>query len=986
MKNLITIFFTVGILLLPLRGDVVTDGTLGTAASLTGPEFAITENLGQRSGNGLFHSFQTFNLATGERATFSGSGEIAHIFSRVTGGTVSQIDGTIRSTIPNANLYLINPDGIVFGANAEIDVDGNFSATTAEVVLFQENKTFEQSGNAPLLAIADPVSFGFLKSNPGTITFDGANLTVNSEKNLTIAGGDISIGNNARLTAPNGHIRVAAVSSTGQLPIALWDTSNFNSLANVEIAGGSRASVSGDNAGKITVRGNNLTIKESSAVFNSVTGAGTGGITDIKLSGKLLLDNGTIQNDVGRSATGTAGDMRIQASEIAMLPGGFVSSETFGAGNSGSIFIDTEKFSIDGNANAFTGIFTSTYSSSFPGIGGNIEVNAKESFFNNNVSVESSSFGLGNAGRITLNSDRIEITDQTVISARSASNFEGGNAGDISITAGSMLINNASIKSSTDNQNDSGKIDVTITNGNLNIANGGFIDADTNYLGNGGDIDITIPNGDLVMDGQFSQGQITRISTGSRDPFRVGANGKSGDITITAKNVNLLNEARITSNTNSLGDSGKITLTSDTLTIDGGGNQSTIDTGLLSESININSGSSGKGGDIEITSKAITLLQAGVISATTNNPGAAGNIKINNQGGTLIIDGQNTFATTGIRTSSSATLGNGGDAGRIDINTGELSIFAGATITSLTTGEGLGGLVNVQADSILIDDKGTFLNTGITTEALQDRFNFAQGKKAGDIQLNAQAIRVLNRGEINSQSRSEANGGEINLNTGLLELANSSNITTSASSTGNAGLITVNGNSTITLTENSAISSSANTGFAGNIVIEKADAVALTNSKISVQSNQGDAGKVFINAGKDILLTQSEISAQAGNNGGNLEFNSRFVGMTDSRLTANAVSGNGGVISLNLQFLYSLGNSSITAISQQGSNGIVNVRNTVEFFSSLLPIQEELLSNETSLLNTCALHDPFANSFIMKGKGGVPYQPQNFLPVYFLNP
>src|SRR4029434_7767316 len=111
-------------------GQVVLDGKFGSGA-LAGPNYNITAKMGAIHGNNLFHSFAQFNLAACEVAAFSGPDNIRNILSRVTGGSPSLIDGTIRSEIPGANFFFLNPNGVMFGPNAALDVSGAFSATSA---------------------------------------------------------------------------------------------------------------------------------------------------------------------------------------------------------------------------------------------------------------------------------------------------------------------------------------------------------------------------------------------------------------------------------------------------------------------------------------------------------------------------------------------------------------------------------------------------------------------------------------------------------------------------------------------------------------------------------------------------------------------------------------------------------------------------------------------------------------------------------------
>src|SRR2546422_8246296 len=166
----------------PGAAQIVLDGTTGPPQQiLPGPNstFTIGANLGTLSNPGkpsnLFHSFQTFNLAKGERALFTVGSvplppgtQINNVISRVTGGA-STIDGTIQSTIPNANFYLLNPSGVLFKENARINVPASFHVSTANSLAFSEGLPFPAEKVTPApgtLSSAAPSSFGFLGSTP----------------------------------------------------------------------------------------------------------------------------------------------------------------------------------------------------------------------------------------------------------------------------------------------------------------------------------------------------------------------------------------------------------------------------------------------------------------------------------------------------------------------------------------------------------------------------------------------------------------------------------------------------------------------------------------------------------------------------------------------------------------------------------------------------------------------------------------------------
>ena len=159
------------VLVLPIAGaraqGITVDGRLSPAQTLAGPNYAIRAELGRRVGGNLFHSFGRFGLTQGEAATFSGPSGVNNVIGRVTGGAQSSIDGTVRSTMPGANLYLINPAGVVFGPNARVDVSGSFHASSADYLRFQDGARFQATNpDASTLTSAPPAAFGFLACPP----------------------------------------------------------------------------------------------------------------------------------------------------------------------------------------------------------------------------------------------------------------------------------------------------------------------------------------------------------------------------------------------------------------------------------------------------------------------------------------------------------------------------------------------------------------------------------------------------------------------------------------------------------------------------------------------------------------------------------------------------------------------------------------------------------------------------------------------------
>ena len=154
------------------RAQVVHDGSLGPAQALAGPAFAIPHTNGLTAGDNPFPSFSQFDLASGESATFSGPANIANLLSRVTGGSQSTINGLLQTEgMPNANFFFINPAGVVFGPEAQIDVPAAFVVSTADVLELAEGGRFAATTDPAdsVLTMASPVAFGFLDDSPASI-------------------------------------------------------------------------------------------------------------------------------------------------------------------------------------------------------------------------------------------------------------------------------------------------------------------------------------------------------------------------------------------------------------------------------------------------------------------------------------------------------------------------------------------------------------------------------------------------------------------------------------------------------------------------------------------------------------------------------------------------------------------------------------------------------------------------------------------------
>jgi filamentous hemagglutinin family protein len=230
---------------------ITIDGRLSPAQTLVGPNYTIGANLGKQVGSNLFHSFGQFSLShtpVPQSASFTSTGStgpISNVIGRVTGGNQSNINGAIVSAIPGANLYLINPSGIVFGPNATVNVSGSFHAATADYLKMSDGAKFQATKpDGSTLSAASPAAFGFLTAAPAQISVNGSTLGP-VPGTLGLVGGPVSI-TRATLSAPAGTIHVTSAAGTGEVPVDPRNASalTVTSFGPVAVMDGSKLDVS----------------------------------------------------------------------------------------------------------------------------------------------------------------------------------------------------------------------------------------------------------------------------------------------------------------------------------------------------------------------------------------------------------------------------------------------------------------------------------------------------------------------------------------------------------------------------------------------------------------------------------------------------------------------------------------------------------------------------------------------------------------------
>jgi filamentous hemagglutinin family protein len=529
---------------------ITADGT--TATDVTTPDGSNFDiNGGDRAGSNLFHSFGNFGVPNGGSANFLNPVDIANIISRVTGGKTSTIEGLIKAN-GSANLFLINPAGIIFGPNASLNIGGSFLGSTADSLLFPEGEfSATNLQTPPLLTINAPIGLN-LRDNPSPISNNSqTGLQVQSGKNVSLVGGDVSL-DGGGITAPGGRIELGGLTAAGTVGINNDSSLSFpDSVArsNVSLTNGAFVDVIGEGGGFITVNANNLEILDGSGLLAGI-GAGVGSIGaqagDITLN---ATDKITIQGDANSGlsaignvvlpiAKGNAGDISIKGRSLSLTNGAQLSSSTFGEGNAGNVTI-----AADGAVNLVGGNIFSNVENQAVGNGGKITITAGELSLKDGAQLQTLvraadteqnlAAGRGEAGNIDINvGGAVTLAGKegeggSAIFSRLGQGGEG-KAGDINIKAGSLSLADeaVAIVSSTSGKGNAGNVTIA-ADGAVNLVGGNiFSNVGNQAVGDGGKIDITAKS--LSLEGGA---QLVAIVRG-QDASIAGGKGNAGAINL----------------------------------------------------------------------------------------------------------------------------------------------------------------------------------------------------------------------------------------------------------------------------------------------------------------------------------------------------------------------------------------------------------------------------------------------------------------------
>lgn len=468
---------------LNLSAEVILDGTLGPEKVLEGPDFEILSEDGKQEGGNLFHSFSQFDLNKEQSATFTGTESIQNIIGRVTSGKYSVIDGILRTKIPQANLYLMNPEGFIFGPNAKLDVQGSVHISTAHQIKLGTQGVFNAiSSQESTLVSAPPSAFGFLGNPPAKISIQQSQMATGQGKTFSLIAGEINI-NAARLRAISGQVNLVSVGST---PVEISQESietHKGPWGKMMIENQSSIDVGKEGAGDIHIRSGELILNNSDIIANTSAskdggvikldvgelrlsanssidsrtfGPGQGGQIILKVSGTAILSHGSIIQSSTLSSDAQAGDAGniVLEAQCLNLEGGTISTATKGTGQGGDINISVkEEMNLISSAD-FPSIIEA---SSEPQLGqeeqagnaGRIYIQARDLHLSGMGSrIDNSTLGSGLGGNITLNIlNKLSLSEKAFISADSKGMGEAGN---ITLNTNELVLHTGMISTATD--------------------------------------------------------------------------------------------------------------------------------------------------------------------------------------------------------------------------------------------------------------------------------------------------------------------------------------------------------------------------------------------------------------------------------------------------------------------------------------------------------------------------------------------------------
>jgi len=712
--------------------QLIPDASLGNSNSAVSPNVNIDGLPSDRidggaiRGGNLFHSFSEFNVPEGRGVYFANPAAIDRILTRVTGGNASQIFGTL-GVLGKADLFLINPNGILFGPKARLDLRGSFIGSSANSVIF-DNYNFSASNPEapPLVTINVPLGLQY-GQNPGTIINrstaglaenpDTAGLGVKPGNTLALVGGDIVLEGGVIATG-EGRIELGSVGSNAQVSLAPTELGwylgykDVPEFRDIRLSQGAIVNGSGEFGSDIQIAGRNLALTEGSLIYYFNNGSSTGGDIAIRTAESIEMGGGlnpTTGNNtsiaIGVFGDGPGGNITIETSSLRTREGAGIASFTVGGGGkAGDVTV---------RASDFVELIGTDPS--------NLELAS---------GLGSQVLSAGDGGDVTVETRRLIIRDGALISA---STFDAGNSGNVTVKA-------------------SDSVELIGTNSALDQGGGIAASAEPDATGNGGSVTVETPRL-IVRDGA----KVTSATLGE---------GNAGSLTVKARESIQLSgsapgesEARrigffASTEEDATGNAGSLQINTSQLTIEEGA------------AISVTTNNAGLGGDIILNVDRLRARNGARVTANSLGSGNGGTVTIN---ATELVEVRgNTFLDGENRNSSLSTTGEGsGNAGSLNINTNQLRVTDTGQLTVSSTGSGNAGNLTVNARSLRLD-------TGAQISA-------ESSAGLGNINLNiADNLQLSGNSSITTNSTGDDPGGNIDIITGSLIASDNSDITANA--------------------------------------------------------------------------------------------------------------------------------------------------------------------------------------------------------------
>jgi filamentous hemagglutinin family protein len=619
----------------PGAAQIIPDNTLTVNSIVTPNGNTLTIEGGSRAGGNLFHSFQEFSLPTGSEAFFNNALDVQNIFTRVTGSNISNIDGLIRAN-GTANLFLLNPKGIVFGPHARLDIGGSFFGSTASSVRFADGREFNTTDTSkpPLLTVSVPIGLqvgqnagaiqvqgtGHSLSWPSTTTplqgSSSGGLQVKPHQTLALVGSGVTLFGGI-LTADSGRIEIASV-ATGQVTLAPtpngWTLSYplVQAFGDIQLARASLVNASGNGGSGIQLASRQISITDGSLAFVRNQGSLPGGAISLQAS-ELIDLRGSVNSRTGVSsgartetvAAGRGGDIIVATPRLIHSDGARIETFAFGQGSGGSIAVNVTDSVQLLRANPLSPLYTSGIRSSNVGAGaaGDITVSTNRLSIVDGGSLGSTNFGPGNGGNVTARvADSIEVTGFNRLS--------GG------ATPTRTILVTTSLGSGSGG-------DLTIETGRLIVREGGRIGASAQASGKGGNMVINASQS-VEVSGMGTGTQLRSIvSSGSETNLAIQRllglppipSGNSGAMTINTPRLIVSDGARVGADNQGTGNAGSTNITARQIFLDRQGSIAA-------------STASGEGGNISLQSQFLLMCRNSTITTTASGTGNGGNITI----------------------------------------------------------------------------------------------------------------------------------------------------------------------------------------------------------------------------------------------------------------------------------------------------------------------------------------------------------------------